>query len=149
MIFKPNIDLKNICFKYIDENEITFEVDVLFKHNFLASITIDSLSGDLYIVNGETKITSKDKIGKFICYDSFVLEHGKENIIKLDLKLYYVDIFFSNIPKASFNVEYKIDIDISGKFLSMSLEEGLINKFIKKATRGKINLIKLLKNYLK
>ena len=149
MIFKPNIDLKNICFKYIDENEITFEVDVLFKHNFLASITIDSLSGDLYIVNEETKITSKDKIGKFICYDSFILEHGKENIIKLDLKLYYVDIFFSNIPKGSFNVEYKIDIDISGKFLSMSLEEGLINKFIKKATRGKINLIKLLKNYLK
>lgn len=149
MIFKPNIDLKNICFKYIDENEITFEVDVLFKHNFLAPITIDSLSGDLYIVNEETKITSKDKIGKFICYDSFILEHGKENIIKLDLKLYYVDIFFSNIPKVSFNIEYKIDIDISGKFLSMSLEEGLINKFINKATKGKINLIKLLKNYLK
>lgn len=149
MIFKPNIDLKNICFKYIDENEITFEVDVLFKHNFLAPITIDSLSGDLYIVNEETKITSKDKIGKFICYDSFILEHGKENIIKLDLKLYYVDIFFSNIVKTYFNVEYKIDIDISGKFLSMSLEEGLINKFIKKATKGKINLIKLLKNYLK
>lgn len=143
------IKLKEIHFKEIDENEITFEVDVLFKHNFLVPITIDSLSGDLYIVNEETKITSKDKIGEFICYDSFVLEHGKENIIKLDLKLYYVDIFFSNIPKASFNVEYKIDIDISGKFLSMSLEKGLINKFINKATKRKINLIKLLKNYLK
>ena len=143
------IKLKEIHFKEIDENEITFEVDVLFKHNFLVPITIDSLSGDLYIVNEETKITSKDKIGEFICYDSFVLEHGKENIIKLDLKLYYVDIFFSNIPKASFNVEYKIDIDISGKFLYMSLEKGLINKFINKATKRKINLIKLLKNYLK
>ena len=143
------IKLKEIHFKEIDENEITSEVDVLFKHNFLAPITIDSLSGDLYIVNEETKITSKDKIGKFTCPDLLKLEHGKENIIKLDLKLYYVDIFFSNIPKASFNIEYKIDIDISGKFLSMSLEKGLINKFINKATKRKINLIKLLKNYLK
>lgn len=141
MIFKPNIDLKKICFKYIDENEITFEVDVLFKHNFLVPITIDSLLGDLYIVNEETKITSKDKIGKFICYDSFVLEHGKENIIKLDLKLYYVDIFFSNIPKMSFNVEYKINIDVSGNCILP------LNCFIKEK-KGKINLIKLLKNYL-
>lgn len=141
MIFKPNIDLKKICFKYIDENEITFEVDVLFKHNFLVPITIDSLSGDLYIVNEETKITSKDKIGKFICYDSFVLEHGKENIIKLDLRLYYVDIFFSNIPKMSFNIEYKINIDVAGNCILP------LNCFIKEK-KGKINLIKLLKNYL-
>lgn len=141
MIFKPNIDLKKICFKYIDENEITFEVDVLFKHNFLVPITIDSLSGDLYIVNEENKITSKDKIGKFICYDSFVLEHGKENIIKLDLRLYYVDIFFSNIPKMSFNIEYKINIDVAGNCILP------LNCFIKEK-KGKINLIKLLKNYL-
>lgn len=143
------IKLKEIHFKEIDENEITFEIEVSFKYEYKYSITVYNLSGDLYILNEETKITSKDKFGKFTCPDLLKLKHGKENTIKLYLTLYYVDIFFSNIPKAYFNVEYKIDIDISGKFLSMSLEEGLINKFIKKATKGKINLIKLLKNYLK
>lgn len=141
MIFEPNIDLKRIRFKNINENEITFEIDFLFKNNF-ANITVDSLSGDLYIVNEEIKITSKDKIGKFICYDSFVLKHGKENIIKLDLTLYYADIFFTNIPRASFNIEYKIDIDVSGSCIFP------LNWFIKEK-RGKINLIELLKNYLK
>ena len=149
MIFKPDINIERIRFKDIDENKIIFEFDILFKHNLLAPITIDSLSGDLYIINKEIKITSKDKIGKFVCPNSLILKHGKENIIKLDLTLYYADIFFSNIPEVSFNIEYKIDINLSGKFLSMSLEKGILKKFIKEITKGKINLIKLLKNYFK
>ena len=128
MKLNDNIDLKSVHLKDFNENKITFEVNILFKHNLLAPITIDSLSGDLYIVNKEIKITSKDKIGKFICPNSLILKHGKENIIKLDLTLYYTDIFFSNIPKVSFNVEYKIDINLSGKFLFMSLEKRNIKK---------------------
>ena len=123
MIFKP-ISFNGI--KSIDENGITFEIDVLFKHNFLAPIIVDSLSGDLYIVNDKIKITSNDKIGKFVCPNSLKLEHGKENIIKLDLTLYYTDMFFSNIPKADFNIEYKIDIDVSGNCVLLPL-----NLFVK------------------
>ncbi|TXJ56791.1 hypothetical protein [Brachyspira aalborgi] len=104
------IKLKEIHFKEIDENEITFEIEVSFKYEYKYSITVYNLSGDLYILNEETKITSKDKFGKFTCPDLLKLKHGKENAIKLYLTLYYVDIFFSNIPKVSFNIEYKIDI---------------------------------------
>ena len=128
MKLNDNIDLKSVHLKDFNENKITFEVDILFKHNLLAPIKIDSLSGNLYIVNKEIKITSKDKIGKFVCPNSLILKHGKENIIKLDLTLYYTDIFFSNIPKVSFNIEYKIDINLSGKFLFMSLEKRNIKK---------------------
>ena len=151
MKLNDNIDLKSVHLKDFNENKITFEVDILFKHNLLAPITIDSLSGDLYIINKEIKITSKDKIGKFVCPNSLILKHGKENIIKLDLTLYYTDIFFSNIPKVSFNVEYKIEI-VSGNFLSIiNLENKCINWLLNKCIikDRKINLIEQLIKLLK
>ena len=105
--------LKKANIKRIDENSITFEIDISFKYEHKFSITLENLCGNLFILNEETKITSKDKIGKLVCKE-LKLKHGKESHIKLDLTLYYLDIFFSNIPKVSFNVEYKIDI-VSGK----------------------------------
>lgn len=134
---------------YYDENSIKLELTINIKYNcfFPYTITINSLSGDLHIVNKKIKITSKDRIGKFICPDLLKLEYGKENAIKLYLTLYYVDIFFSNIPKVSFNIEYEIHI-ISGKFLFMHLENKLLREFIKNITRGNLIelLIKLLEN---
>ena len=115
---------------YYDENSIKLELTINIKYNcfFPHTIKIGSLSGDLHIVNKKIKITSKDKIGKFICPDLLKLEYGKENAIKLYLTLYYVDIFFSNIPKASFNIEYEIHI-ISGYLFSLKFLP--LNWFIK------------------
>lgn len=100
------LKIDNFHYKRLDEKGITIEVNIPLKNNIIfTTIDVNSLSGDLYIVNNNFKITSKDKIGRFICYNSFILEHGKENIIKLDFTLYYTDIFFGNIPKASFDIE--------------------------------------------
>ena len=138
------LKIDNFHYKRLDEKGITIEVNIPLKNNIIfTTIEVNSLSGDLYIVNNNFKITSKDKIGRFICYNSFILEHGKENIIKLYFTLYYTDIFFGNIPKVSFDIEYKIDINISGNCCIFPL-----NWFIKEK-RGKINLIKLLKKHLK
>lgn len=136
------LKLDDFHYKGLNDKGIKVEANIPLKNNIIfTSIEVNSLSGDLYIVNDKFEITSKDKIGEFICSDFFKLEYNKFNTVKFDLTLYYFDIFFSNIPKISFNIEYEVNINASGKFLFMQLNN------IKK--RGKINLIKLLKKYLR
>lgn len=133
----------NFHYKGFNEEGIKFELDFPIKYNLLSPpLKINNLDGYLYIINKKTKITSEDRVGEFICSDFIKLEFNKTKIIKLQVTLYYIDIFFSNILN-NFDIEYKIDININGKCLFICIQ----NKH--KHKNGKVNLISLLKKYFK
>lgn len=80
MFFEPNINLHKICFKGFVKEGIKLKICLSIQNNFICALTLDSLFGDLYIINRKIKIGYNEKIGEFFCYDFVKLEYKKLNL---------------------------------------------------------------------
>ena len=106
-MFEPDITINKIYFKNFSKEGIKLGIHISIKNNFIFNLTLNSLVGDLYIVNRKIKIGSDEKIGEYFCSDYVELKSKKVNIVKLSLIIYWKAIFFVIIPNLFFNSEYK------------------------------------------
>ena len=56
MFFEPNISLHKICFKGFGKEGIKLKICLSIQNNFICALTLNSLFGDLYIINRKIKI---------------------------------------------------------------------------------------------
>ena len=55
MFFAPNISLHKICFKGFVKEGIKLKICLSIQNNFICALTLNSLFGDLYIINRKIK----------------------------------------------------------------------------------------------
>lgn len=65
MFFAPNISLHKIYFKGFLKEGIKLKICLSIQNNFICALTLNSLFGDLYIINRKIKIGYNEKIGEF------------------------------------------------------------------------------------
>ena len=98
LMFEPKFVGYKICFNCFSKEVIKFEFYFSVKNNFIFALTLNSLFGDLFIVNRKIKIGSNEKIGEFFCYDFIKLEYKKLNFIELNLIIYWKEFFLIILP---------------------------------------------------
>lgn len=142
-MFEPKIVGYKICFKCFSKEGIKFEFYFSVINNFIFALTLNSLFGDLYIINRKIKIGCNEKIGELFCYDFVKLEYKKLNFIELNLIIYWREFFLIILPNIFFNLECKANINILIKVLYKTF-----NKYINE--KYEINIfkefLKLIKN---
>ena len=143
MFFEPNINLHKICFKGFGKEGIKLKICLSIQNNFICALTLNSLFGDLYIINRKIKIGYNEKIGELFCYDFVKLEYKKLNFIELNLIIYWKEFFLIILPNIFFNLECKANINILIKVLFKTF-----NKYINETYEINIfkEFLKLIKN---
>ena len=143
MFFEPNISLHKICFKCFDKEGIKLKICLSIQNNFICTLTLNSLFGNLYIMNRKIKIGCNEKIGELFCYDFVKLEYKKLNFIELNLIIYWREFFLIILPNIFFNLECKANINILIKVLFKTF-----NKYINETYEINIfkEFLKLIKN---
>lgn len=143
MFFEPNISLHKICFKCFDKEGIKLKICLSIQNNFICTLTLNSLFGNLYIMNRKIKIGCNEKIGELFCYDFVKLEYKKLNFIELNLIIYWKEFFLIILPNIFFNLECKANINILIKVLFKTF-----NKYINETYEINIfkEFLKLIKN---
>ena len=145
-MFEPDIIIHKIRFKGFSKEGIKFEICICIKNNFIFAFTLNSLIGDLYLINRKIKISPNEKIGECFCYDSVKFEYNKTNFLELTLIIYWKELFLIIIPNIFSNLECQVNINISCKVLIKTFNK------IKNETYN-INIFKeifkLIKNKLK
>lgn len=143
MFFEPNISLHKICFKCFDKEGIKLKICLSIQNNFICTLTLNSLFGNLYIMNRKIKIGCNEKIGELFCYDFVKLEYKKLNFIELNLTIYWKEFFLIILPNIFFNLECKANINILIKVLFKTF-----NKYINETYEINIfkEFLKLIKN---
>ena len=116
-MFEPKIVGYKICFKCFSKEGIKFKFYFSVKNNFIFALTLNSLFGDLFIVNRKIKIGSNEKIGECFCNNSVKLEYNKMNLVKLTLIIYWKAIFFVIIPNLFFYSQYKAVISVINNYV--------------------------------
>ena len=116
-MFEPDIVDYKIRFKGFGKKGIKFEICISIRNNFFCALTLNSLSGYLYIINRKIKIGFNEKIGEFFCYDSIKLEHNKINLAELNLVIYWKKFFLIILPNIFFNLECRANINVLCKVL--------------------------------
>lgn len=116
-MFEPDIIIHKIRFKGFSKEGIKFEICICIKNNFIFAFTLNSLFGNLYVINRKIKISPNEKIGECFCYDSVKFEYNKMNFFELTLIIYWKELFLIIIPNIFFYSKYRAIIYIINKYI--------------------------------
>lgn len=137
-MFEPNINIGRLYFNGIGIRGIKLKIEIFVKNNFIFPVVLNSLYGNLFIIDRKIKLCSNEKAGEFFCYDGIKLER-KENIIKLNIVIYWKALFLIIIPNIFFDLELEVDIEAQLKILFKKFNRHIDKRF-------NINLLKKIMN---
>ena len=106
MFFKPNISLHKICFKGFAKEGIKLKICLSIQNNFICALTLNSLFGDLYIINRKIKIGYNEKIDMMEYHLNELCKDKSEGQAVLEMRSHLLN-YLKGLPE---NKEIKNEI---------------------------------------
>ena len=98
MFFAPNISLHKICFKGFGKEGIKLKICLSIQNNFICALTLNSLFGDLYIINRKIKIGYNEKIDMMEYHLNKLCEDKTEKQAVLEIRNHLLN-YLKGLPE--------------------------------------------------